>query len=72
MKLILTFGCPATFNWNWEEPNDNKQQYIQYQYGNEPSIAKNPEPVSKTLNKEEKIGRIIPFEWWINNDNGYE
>ena len=61
MRRILTVGCPAKFKW--EEPNRNKQNYIRY--GNEPSIQENIEPVTETLNKEEKNDNIIPFEWWI-------
>ena len=58
---ILTSGCLAEFNW--EELVENKETLIRR--GNNPSVDRNIEIVTKTLNKEERNNHVVPFARWV-------
>ena len=57
MNRILTFGCPAEFNW--EEPTKNKEIFLRC--GNHKTINKNPEVVQDSVVKEVKNSHVTPF-----------
>jgi len=57
MNRILTFGCPAEFNW--EEPAENKETFLRR--GNHKTIDENPEVVESSVVKEVKNSHVTPF-----------
>ena len=57
MNRILTFGCPAEFNW--EEPVKNKEIFLRP--GNHKTIDENPKVVQDSVVKEVRNSHVTPF-----------
>ena len=61
LDRLMNVGCPNIMNASTS--HDNFLDF--FRYGNHSSILKDPDKVSKVMNKEDKNQYLIPFPSWL-------